>query len=56
VRPWWWLGLTAVAVAPISIGELGDIDAARRHRADWPHVVGEVPADYEAGRHEVPVE
>jgi hypothetical protein len=48
--------LTAVAVAPISFGEVGTIDAARRHRADWPQVVGDVPPDYEAGRHEVPVE
>ena len=43
-------------MAPISIGEIGKIDAAHRHRAEWPQVVGEVPADYEAGRHEVPVE
>ena len=43
-------------MAPISVGEIGKIDAAHRHRTEWPEVVGHVPTDYEAGRHEVPVE
>ena len=56
LRPYCWLAITAAIIIIPLVRSVQEIQADRRHREQWPRVVGTVPVSYEAGRHEVPVQ